>query len=329
LLAADLWWKKSCTADIAGCFYRQQMIQLKHPAFLDNGAFVTIRRCHYGRGHTMRRVIFNQKGGVGKSSITSNLAAISAISGQKTLVLDLDPQCNTTQYLLGEAVNEVEDDIGTFFREVASYKLSGHGLGDFIVETAYENLDIIPSNPSLEDQQAKLEAKHKIYKLNEALEDLDGYDAVYIDTAPAFNFYTLSALIAAQRCLIPFDCDDFSRQALYTLMENIEETQGDHNEDLHIEGIIVNRFQGRAKQPRRIVEELIDEGLPIMRTRISTSVKMHESHDASKPLIHFLPRHKLTQEFVSLYDELMEIKTDTPYAQEIGEAFTQAGQPVA
>ncbi|MFM9470049.1 ParA family protein, partial [Streptomyces scabiei] len=76
-----------------------------------------------------------------------------------------------------------------------------------------------------------LESKHKIYKLAAALKELsNSYDAIYIDTPPAFNFYTLSALIAAERCLIPFDCDAFSRRALYTLLENVGETQSDHNE---------------------------------------------------------------------------------------------------
>jgi cellulose biosynthesis protein BcsQ len=77
------------------------------------------------------------------------------------------------------------------------------------------------------------------------------YDRIYIDTPPALNFYTRSALIAAQGCLIPFDCDDFSRRALYTLLENVQEIQSDHNADLKVEGIVVNQFQPRANLPQR------------------------------------------------------------------------------
>ena len=77
---------------------------------------------------------------------------------------------------------------------------------------------------------------------------------MYIDTPPALNFYTRSALIAVERCLIPFDCDDFSRRALYTLLENVKEIQQDHNAALEVEGIVINQFQPRASLPQRLVE---------------------------------------------------------------------------
>lgn len=86
---------------------------------------------------------------------------------------------------------------------------------------------------------------------------------MYIDTPPALNYYTLSALITAQGCLISFDCDDFSRQALYTLMENVEETRADLNSDLRVEGIIVNQFMSQANLSVRLVEELRQEQLPL------------------------------------------------------------------
>ena len=112
------------------------------------------------------------------------------------------------------------------------------------------------------------------------------YDDIYIDTPPALNFYTRSALIAAQRCLIPFDCDDFSRRALYTLLENVQEIQADHNGDLEVGGIVVNQFQPRANLPQRLVQELIDEGLPVLQPYLSASVKIKESHELARPMIH-------------------------------------------
>ncbi len=259
----------------------------------------------------MRRVIFNQKGGVGKSSITVNLAAISAAKGQKTLVVDIDPQCNASQYLLGEAAEfskgkpELEPNIGQFFAQTLSFKLKEKPLSEYVHKTPYENLHVIPSNPELGEIEHLLESKHKIYKLASALKELSqNYDAIYIDTPPAFNFYTLSALIAAQRCLIPFDCDAFSRRALYTLMENVGETRSDHNEHLEIEGIVVNQFQPRASLPVKLVDELRDEGLPMVKSHLSSSVIMKESHQKAMPLIHLSPKHKLTEEYVALYEEL-------------------------
>lgn len=253
----------------------------------------------------MRRVVFNQKGGVGKSSIASNLAAISAARGLKTLLVDLDPQCNSTQYLLGRDFQTGERDIGIFFAQSLTFKhRNNRNLDDFITPSRYDNLHVIAANPELGEIMSQLEAKHKIFKLRDALAPITQYDAVYIDTPPAFNFYTLSALIAADACLIPFDCDEFSRQALYNLIENVEETRQDHNENLEVEGIIVNQFQPRASLPTRMVDELKEEGLPILDTFISSSVKMRESHDVGVPLIYMAPKHKLTQEFVNLFELL-------------------------
>ncbi|WP_286241026.1 ParA family protein [Neptuniibacter halophilus] len=253
----------------------------------------------------MKRVVFNQKGGVGKSSIAVNLAAISAARGQRTLVIDLDPQCNSSHYLLGEDYQEITPDIRDFFEQTLTFQLKPNGPEHFIHQTAYDNLSLLPANGELGDLQSKLESKHKIYKLRDALEHLsDQFDQVYIDTPPAFNFFTLSALVAADRCLIPFDCDEFARQALYSLLANVHETREDHNDKLAVEGIVVNQYQPRASLPQRIVDELLADDLPVLSTKISASVKMRESHDDTCPLIHMAPKHKLTQQFVELYEEL-------------------------
>ena len=221
----------------------------------------------------MRRVVFNQKGGVGKSSITCNLAAIAANSGKRTLLLDLDPQGNSTQYLLGE--------------------------------TPFANLSIMASAPQLEEIEQKLESRHKIYKLRDLLNKLEPhFDEVFIDTAPAMNFYTTSALVSADRVLIPFDCDAFSRHALYNILHVIGEIRDDHNEDLLIEGIIANQFQPRANLPTQIINELIAEKHPVLPIYLNQSVKMRESHQAGKPLIHFAPSHPLTLQFLALHDHL-------------------------
>ena len=250
----------------------------------------------------MKWVVFNQKGGVGKSTIVCNLAAISGRRGRRTLVVDLDPQGNSSQYLLGrEAAAAAEPHLGTFFEESLGLGLFRRSLKEMVHPTPFDNLDVVPSSPLLEALHGKLEAKHKILKLKEALHELDGYDAVYLDTPPAFGFYTLSALIAADRCLIPFDCDDFSRHALYSLLDSLREVREDHNPRLQVGGIVVNQFQSRALLPQRLVDELIEEGLPILSPFISTSVKVRESHHAATPLVLLDPSHKLSLEFEELY----------------------------
>lgn len=250
-------------------------------------------------------VVFNQKGGVGKSTITCNLAAISASQGLRTLVIDLDPQGNSTSYLLGDMATDGQPSVAGFFEQTLSYSFRNVPATDFVVATPFENLDVMPSSPALNELLVKLESRQKIYKLREALVQLaETYDRIYIDTPPALNFFTRAALIGASGCLIPFDCDSFSRQALYALMENVQEIRADHNPDLQIDGIVVNQFQARANLPQRMVAELIEEGLSVLQPYLPSSVRIRESHEQSLPMIHLDPNHKITLALVELHDGL-------------------------
>jgi chromosome partitioning protein len=253
----------------------------------------------------MRHVVFNQKGGVGKSTIASNLAAIAAHRGRRTLLVDLDSQANSTRYLLGEAADEAAPGVAGFFETTLKFSMRNPQTSEFIVESPWERLHVMPASAALEELHGKLESRYKIYKLRDALAEVAAdYDEIWIDTPPALNFYTRSALIAAEGCLIPFDCDDFSRRALYGLLEGVEEIRADHNPALAVEGIVVNQFQPRANLPQRTVQELVDEGLPVLQPYLSASVRVKESHEQARPMIHLDARHKLTQELLALYDAL-------------------------
>jgi len=249
----------------------------------------------------MRWVVFNQKGGVGKSTIVCNLAAVNARAGRRTLVVDLDAQGNASHYLLGADADDLEPNLAGFFEQALGFGIFRDRAGEFVHHTRFENLHVMASSPDLEALQSKLESKYKIYKLRDALRELDGYDDIIIDTPPAFHFYTLSALIAARKCLIPFDCDDFSRRALYGLLDAVAEVREDHNSGLQVAGIVINQYQARARLPRRVVEELIEEGLPVLEPYITSSVKVRESHEAARPLPYFAARHKLTEQFEGLH----------------------------
>ncbi|MFK8328690.1 ParA family protein [Pseudomonas sp. BJa5] len=255
----------------------------------------------------MRRVVFNQKGGVGKSSITCNLAAISAFEGYRTLLLDLDAHANATRYLTGLGGDDAPLGIADFFKQTlfpgpASIKSHIH-----IHETPFNNLHLISASSELEALQSKLETRCKIHKLGKLLDSLDeDYERIYIDTPPGLNFYSICALIAADRCLIPFDCDSFSREALYAVLREIEEIKGDHNVRLEVEGIVVNQYQVRNALPHRLLDELLDENMPILPVYLMSSVKMRESHQACKPLIYLAPHHKLSRQFEELFDLLEE-----------------------
>ncbi|MGP9826054.1 ParA family protein [Ectopseudomonas khazarica] len=253
----------------------------------------------------MRRVIFNQKGGVGKSSIVCNLAAISAAEGFRTLLVDLDAQANATHYLTGLTGDAVPCGIADFFKQTLSSGPAQKKPRAHIHETPFANLHLITASAELRELQSKLEVRYKVQKLGKLLSKLDAdYDRIYLDTPAGLNFYSLSALIAADRCLIPFDCDSFSRQSLYKVLVEIEEVQADHNEKLTLEGIVVNQFHSSASLPKQLTDELVVEGLPLLATFLMSSVKMRESHQACKPLIHLEPTHQLSQQFQALFQLL-------------------------
>lgn len=254
----------------------------------------------------MRRVIFTQKGGVGKTSLACNLAAISALRGYRTLVVDLDPQGNASEYLLGRSTHTLPSTIETFFEQTLTLNPFGKKEPiELVLPTAHSLLSVLPSSPNLDYLATKLEARQKLYKLRDALDSLGArFDRVYIDTPPALGFFSRAGLIAADRCLVPFDCDEFSRQALYAVRATIDEIRDDHNRSLALEGIVVNQFNTQAKHPATLLAALEDEGMPILPWRVGSSVKMKESHQAHLPLIHFAPNHALTTQLVELHDGL-------------------------
>ena len=252
----------------------------------------------------LKRVIFNRKGGVGKSTITCNLACIAANKGKKVLVIDLDPQANSTSYLGHDGKDDVVG-IAEYLESTITRNYRKLNADDFIRKTDYDNLFLISASGSLTDIESKLEAKHKIYKLRSFLESFnDRFDEVYIDTPPALNFYTLSALIAADRCLIPFDCSAFARDAMFDLVYELEEIIEDHNPELYIEGVVVNQFVTRANLPKQAVAELQEAGFNVLEPYLSSSIKVKESHALNRPMIYLEPRHKVSEQFIELYKKL-------------------------
>lgn len=259
-------------------------------------------------GLVMKRVIFNQKGGVGKTSITANLAAAFAKAGKKTLVVDLDAQANCSTYLLGERMDTVDNTVADFFASTLSFRLFQDSLQQTIYPTDYENLYCIPADDSLKELQPKLEGRYKIFKLCEAIDvavEKLGFDEVLFDTPPALNFYSMSALMAVDKVLIPFDCDAFSADAIAQVLEAVEEVKADHRPNLAVEGVVINHFQAQAKLPHLIIEDLVDQGLTILEPYLSSSVIMRESHSAGIPLPFYKPSHKLTKDFMGLAKNLL------------------------
>jgi chromosome partitioning protein len=256
----------------------------------------------------VKRSIFNQKGGVGKTSITCNLAAAFAKAGRRVLVVDLDSQANTSQYLLGAELDQITHTVADFFESTLSFKLFGDSMQNAVRKTAFDNLWVVPAERGLAELQPKLESRYKIFKLRDAINGLIAsmeFDEILFDTPPALNFYSMSALMASDSVLIPFDCDAFSAEALLQVMEVIAEVASDHQPDLHAEGVIINHYQAQAKLPDEAIARLRQRGFPILKPYLSSSIVMRESHGVHMPLVYFKPKHKLASEYIDLAARLM------------------------
>jgi chromosome partitioning protein len=156
--------------------------------------------------------------------------------------------------------------------------------------------------------QPKLEARYKIFKLRDAVAELQKsgmFDHVIFDCPPAMNFYSMSALMAADRVLIPFDCDAFAISGLTEVMRIVNDVKEDHNPGLAIGGVIVNQWIANAKQSKTALEKVKALGVKVFEPYLAASVVMRESHEERLPLVKSKPKHKLTESFNRLAQDLL------------------------
>jgi chromosome partitioning protein len=256
-------------------------------------------------GQTKLRVIYNQKGGVGKTTLAVNLAACAAKKGLRTLLIDSDPQGNASSYILGE--REPEKTLADYYESCLGLNLFRQTILEYVTsQTMVPNLHLVACNRDLENLRTKLENKHKIMKLKDGLKNTS-YDHVYFDPPPANDFFSLSCLIAANEILVPIDCDAFSVRAAKEIKNTIDEVIADHNPNLKILGIVVNQFQKGTKHSAEIVKELSQLGFDVLEPFIPTSVKVRESHSENKPVVMGHKDHPVAQAIRNLFDKLEEV----------------------
>lgn len=245
--------------------------------------------------------IANQKGGVGKTTTSINLAASLGVLEKKVLLIDADPQANASSGL-GIDVETVE--YGTY--QVLEHSIDAKGA---IVKTESPNVDIIPAHIDLVAIEIELVDKEdREYMLKKALVDLkDDYDYILIDCAPSLGLITLNSLVAADSVIIPIQCEYFALEGLGKLLNTIKSVQNIHNSDLDIEGLLLTMFDSRLRLSNQVVDEVRKHfSSMVFDTIIRRNTRLGEAPSYGESIIAYDATSKGAVNYLNLAQELLK-----------------------
>ena len=223
--------------------------------------------------------IANQKGGVGKSTTTINLSAALAENDKKVLVIDLDPQGNTTSGL-GVDKNEVENT-------VYELMLGESSIEECIMENIFENISILVSNIDLAAAEIELIGiERKEYILKEKINEVEeNYDYIIIDCPPSLNMLTINAMTTANRVLVPIQCEYYALEGLSQLLHTIDLVKERLNPELEMEGVVFTMYDARTNLSLQVVENVKDNlKQNIYKTIIPRNVRLAEAPSHGLPI---------------------------------------------
>jgi chromosome partitioning protein len=257
--------------------------------------------------------IANQKGGVGKTTTTINLAAALAASEFKVLLIDADPQGNSTTGLGVDKSPERSTLYQVLLREVP--------IREAIVGTSFEGLFIVPTDQNLVAANLDLvDGEEREIRLKTALDSLaDEYQYILIDCPPALDLLTLNALVASNSVLIPIQCEFFALEGISQLIDTVDRVKESFNPDLAIEGVLLTMYDDRTNLTKQVENDLREFfGSEVFKTVIPRTIRLAEAPSFGQSILSYDPRSRGAEAYIQLAKEILaheQTRTRTESAQ--------------